>query len=73
MKKIMLFLQFLKRRLKKCNDVVNSKGCIEKITSKSNRLQPVFVLKRFEANKKTDFHIKKTRNSGNQIVPRRGF
>ena len=34
---------------------VNSDDFIGKITSKSIRLQPLFIKKRFKVNKKTDF------------------
>ena len=61
---MLFFLQlFFFKLLLKFSDFINSDDGIRKITSKSNRLQPVFVLKRFEANKKTDFHIKKKRET----------
>ena len=39
------------------SDFVNSVDCVGKITSKSVRLQPVFIQKRFEVNKKWEIEV----------------
>ena len=60
--------------LQKYSDFVNSNHYIGKITSKSIRLQPVFIPKKFEVNKKQIFSSEKRRNLGNySLVLRRGF
>ena len=46
---------------------VNSDYCIGQISSKSIRLQPVFIQKRFEVNEKHTFSSEKMINSGNCI------
>ena len=54
--------------LPKFSDFLNSGYCIGKITSKSIRLQPVFIKKlRFEDDEKQIFSREKMRNSGNYI------
>ena len=46
------------------SDFVNSVDCVGKITSKSVRLQPVFIQKRFEVNKKQILSSEKMTNAG---------
>ena len=46
------------------SDFVNFDDCIRKITTKSIRLLPVYVQKRFEVNKKLSFSSEKMRDSG---------
>ena len=53
--------------LSNLSDFVISDDSTEKITSKSIRIYPVFILKRFKVNKRSLFSSEKKRISGNYI------
>ena len=55
------------RLLPKFSDFINSDDCIEKITSKSIRLQPDFIFKILKLIKKLIIFSEKMRNSSNCI------
>ena len=67
MKKFRVFFLYFFKILPKFSYFVNSYDCIGKITPKSFRLyiQPFFIQKRFEVNKKHFFSSETMRKSGN--------
>ena len=61
------FAVFCFKLLPKFSNLINSNGCVEKITSKSIRLYPVFIQKKIWIKKKEFISGEQIWNSGNYI------
>ena len=66
---MVFFCSFFFKLLPKCSDFINSDDCIGKITSKSIRLKPSFILKNVEVIDRQIFSIEKMINLHDFGVP----